>query len=73
MKQTNPEELKKFVLDTYDKDVTDVLNFNMDVCKDYKEKYPKSKNITEIQLSTLFKRMERVLLFLIGMMMNYLI
>ena len=42
-KQTLAEELKKFVLDTYDKDVTDVLNFNMDVCKDYKENYPKSK------------------------------
>lgn len=39
-KQQLREELNLFIKNIYDKELDDVLDFNMDVCKDYKEKYP---------------------------------
>ena len=42
-KEKLKEELNYFIKDIYDKELTDVLDFNIDVCKDYKETYPITK------------------------------
>ena len=37
------DELNLFISDMYKKELIDVLNFNIDACKDYKESYPLTK------------------------------
>ena len=39
-KNTLKDELNIFVLDEYNKNLDDVIEFNIDSCKDYKENYP---------------------------------